>query len=212
MCGRFVLHHHIEDLLNHYGLVSHLDFRPTYNAAPSQMLPVVRNGEADRELVLCKWGLIPSWAKTVPANKPINARSETVAEKPYFRAAFKRRRCLVPVSGFYEWKRTGGPKVPHYFRLQEPGSFTFAGIWDRWAAGAEPVDTFAIITAAANDIMEPVHDRMPVILDPNQYDSWLEHGGTDLLQPYAGAMTCYPVSTRVNSTRNNGPELIEPTV
>ena len=210
MCGRFALHTLVGDLQQHFGLFGNLEFRPRYNVAPSTTSPIVRQGDAGPEMALCKWGLIPSWAKTLPANKPINARSETIAEKPYFHSAFKRRRCLVPANGYYEWKQDGPAKQPYYIRLAGAELFAFAGIWDRWEAGPKPLDTFAIITTAANDTTAPVHDRMPVILDPGQYGAWLKDGGTRMLMPFGGAMRAHLVSTRVNSPKNDGIELIEP--
>ncbi len=210
MCGRFVLHTLVGDLHNHFGLFSELDLRPRYNISPSQTVPIVRQQEGARELALCQWGLVPSWAKSLPATRPINARAETVAEKPFFRSAFKRRRCLIPANGYYEWKQRPGGKQPYYLRVADANLMAFAGIWDRWEHEGEIADTFAIITTRANETTAPVHDRMPVILDPGQYAVWLDTGGASLLTPYAGLMVSHPVSTRVNSPRNDGAELIEP--
>lgn len=210
MCGRFALHSLIEDLQQHFGLFDEVTFKPSYNVAPSLNLPVVRLGEEHRHMALCRWGLIPGWSNSLPKTRPINARAETVAAKPFFRNAFQRHRCLVPANGFYEWKRTPRGKEPFYFRLKDAALFSFAGLWDRWEGGGDPIDTFAIITTAANDAMRPVHDRMPVILDSDQYNRWLGSGGTDLLVPYAGEMTRHAISRRVNSPANDDERLIEP--
>lgn len=210
MCGRYALHSLIGDLRRHFGLFDELDFRPRYNIAPSLSVPIVRQGNAGKELTLCRWGFIPAWSKTLPRNQPINARAETVADKPFFRGAFRRRRCLVPANGFYEWKRAGKEKQPYYFRLKGADLLAFAGVWDRWQGGEQPVDTFAIITTGANDIMLPIHDRMPVILAPGQYNRWIDAGDAGVLVPYAGEMDCYPISRSVNSPAHEGRELIEP--
>ena len=210
MCGRYALHSLIGDLREHFGLFGELDFPPRYNIVPSLNLPVVRHGDGGRELALCQWGLIPAWSKTMPKNRPINARAETVAEKPFFRTAFRRRRCLVPANGFYEWQRNGTRKQPWYVRLKGAELFAFAGIWDSWDNSGQTLDTFAIITTGACETMRAIHDRMPVILDADQYGPWLEIGNPDLLAPYAGELAAYPVSTRVNSPANDSRGLIEP--
>lgn len=208
MCGRYALHSLIQDLQQHFGLFDSVDFKPRYNISPSLFLPVVRPQDGGVELALCQWGFIPGWLKSMPKNKSINARAESLADKPFFRSAFRLRRCLVPANGFYEWKRTGTQKQPYYIRLSDAELFSFAGIWDRWEGGGEPVETFAIITTDANEAMKPIHDRMPVILDPAQYERWLRSGGSDLLVPFAGPMQAFPVSRRVNSPANDGAELI----
>lgn len=210
MCGRYALHTLIGDLREHFGLFSDLDLPPRYNISPSYHVPIVRQGEKDRELALCNWGLIPSWSKSLPKTRPINARAETIAEKPYFRSPFKRRRCVVPANGFYEWKRTGKEKQPFYIKPADADLLGFAGVWDRWEQAGETMDTFAIITTSANDTMKPIHDRMPVILDPEQYELWFEVGGTDMLRPYAGKLVTYPISRRVNSPANDSRELLDP--
>lgn len=185
-------------------------FTETFNAAPSQSLPILRLGDAGPELALCRWGLVPSWAKTLPDTRPINARAETVADKPYFRSAFRRRRCLVPAGGYYEWQAGAHGKQPWFIHPAAAELFSFAGIWDRWEHGDTPLDSFAIITTTANPATAAIHQRMPVILDPGQHESWLQEGGTGMLVPYPGELACHPVSTRVNSPRNNAPDLIEP--
>lgn len=195
---------------------THFSWEPRYNAAPTQRMPVVRVFDGKRELVLLRWGLIPSWAKDPKiGNSLINARGETVHEKPAFRSAFKARRCLVPADGFYEWRKlSGGSKQPYRITMADSSPFAFAGLWERWDKGDEPLETFTIITTTANVLVAPIHDRMPVILDPADYDAWLESQDTTipmaLLQPYpAKRMSAYPVSTRVNSPRNDDAAVIE---
>lgn len=210
MCGRYALHSLVEDIQKHFGLFDDIRFQPGFNIAPSRMLPVARTGEGRHELALCAWGLAPRWARDNLKHKPINARAETVAQKPFFRDAYRRRRCLVPVNGFYEWRRSGTRKQPFYFHLPDAPLFSLAGIWDRRDTPDGPNDTFAIITTSANDVMKPVHDRMPVVLSRDNYDRWVDEGDADLLQPFTGAMECFPISTEVNSTSHDGPSLIKP--
>ena len=210
MCGRYTLHSLIGELQQHFGLFDGLDFRPSYNIAPSRQVPVVRTRDQARELALCQWGLVPHWVKGAPQQRPINARGETVAAKPFFRNAYRNRRCLIPANGFYEWKRDGARKQPWYFHLQDRDLFAFAGLWESWDGGGETLETCAIITTGANAIMRPVHDRMPVILDPDQYDGWLREGRKELIGPYAGALTCHPVGLRVNKPSNDDAALLEP--
>lgn len=218
MCGRYVTPD--QAAIERYWKVKGRDIaeplRARYNAAPTLMLPIIRGGE-DRELVALKWGLIPPWAKDPKEGARMNnARGETVAEKPSFRAAFKRRRCLVPMSGFYEWKATPAGKIPHYFTMLNAEQFAAAGIWEHWkGSDGQEIESYAIITTEANTIMAPVHDRMPVILPAEAIDAWLEPDNADieglreLLVPYpADEMQERAVSTRVNSSRNEGPELL----
>lgn len=190
---------------------------PTFNAAPSQELPVVLSEEeGERQLRLMRWGLIPRWRKPGQSSSiaPINARAETLLEKPMFRPLVKRHRCLVPATGFYEWQRVGDRKQPYHIHLDDDALFGFAGLWDEASDGTS---SFAIVTTAANELMAPLHDRMPVILRPEDEADWLSpdlddaHHAQSLLHPYrAEAMTAEPVSPKVNNARNNGPELIEP--
>lgn len=210
MCGRYALHSLVEDLRRHFGLFDGIEFQPRYNIAPSQRLPVVRFCAGRRQLTLSQWGFVPHWMKGTPKSRPINARAETAAAKPYFRTAMRRHRCLVPASGFYEWTRAKTPKQPWYFRLADAELMAFAGIWDDWEHDGARSASFAILTTAANDTLRPVHDRMPVILDPGQYGGWLEHGDPALLRPYTGRMSGWPVSRAVNATVNDGPELLAP--
>ena len=210
MCGRYAVHSLVGDLQKHFGLFDSLAFAPRFNAAPSQSLPIVRSEGDRRELALCQGGFVPHWMKSRPKTRPINARSETVAEKPFFRTSVRRRRCLIPANGFYEWARAGGTKQPWYFRLANAEIMAFAGLWDSWLHDGKAVETFAILTTTANDTLRPIHDRMPVILDPRHYDNWLDAADLALLQPYAGSMTGCPVASTVNSTANDGPGLLSP--
>lgn len=218
VCGRYVTPEQTE--IERYWKVKGRNIaepmRARYNAAPTQMMPIIRGGDS-RELVAMKWGLIPPWAKDPKEGARMNnARGETVAEKPSFRAAFKRRRCLVPMAGFYEWKTTPAGKIPHYFSMLNAEQFAVAGIWERWkGSDSTEIDSFAIITTEANAIMAPVHDRMPAILLSEGIDAWLDPKNVDgadlqqLLVPYpADEMHERVVSTRVNSARNEGAELL----
>ena len=223
MCGRYAIYGPVSranrDVIEFLG--EELAFQPTYNAAPTQNLPVLRaDAQGGHELTLLRWGLVPSWAKDPAIGaRMINARSETVAEKPAFRAAFRRRRCLVPMCGFYEWQKSGGRKVPHFVRLLNADIFAAAGLYEHWAGknGAGPIESYTILTTGANEMMRILHDRMPVILHERDYDAWLDPRNEDtgsldgLLRPFpAEEMRAYPVSTRVNNARNNEPALVEP--
>jgi len=226
MCGRYVTPGQAEIERGwHYGWPGNSPERDiariVYNAAPTQRLPVFRiHAERGPELVRLRWGLIPSWAKDAAIGaRMINARGETVAEKPAFRAAFRRRRCLVPMKGFYEWKKTASGKLPHYIYLKNADIFASAGLYEYWPGrdGAEPVESYTIITTEANDMMAKLHDRMPVILAEKDHAAWLdpknEGKGTlqALLKPYPpGEMLAYPVSTRVNNPKNDDQELLSP--
>jgi putative SOS response-associated peptidase YedK len=221
VCGRFAMHSSGDEIARLLDLAAVPLIPPRYNLAPTQPIFAVRtNQTGDREPALFRWGLIPSWADD-PAigNRMINARSETVADKPAFRHAFRKRRCLIPASGFNEWTPTGGKKQPYYIHLRDGQPFAFAGLWERWDRGAEPVESCTILTTAANDLMRPLHDRMPVILSPGDFATWLDPAAQEgeklapLLVPYHGEdMTAYPVSTVVNSPRNDDPRCIEPVV
>ena len=218
MCGRYRLSRRKQLVEEYFDSAPwDDDWNPRFNIAPTQLVPVIRQNpkEPVRELSLMRWGLIPSWAKdsSVTASM-INARSETASTKPAFRDALKSRRCLIPADGFYEWMRTGKAKQPYCFEVGEGELFALAGIWDRWK---EPsgnwVKTCSILTTTPNAVTAPVHDRMPVILDPDSYDVWLDPGMTDtgtasdLLKPYdARLMRCFAVSTRINSVVNDEEE------
>ncbi len=224
MCGRFSLTQNATDLAAIFQLSSVPQVVPRYNIAPTQpvaTLIATREAPAPHFHHL-RWGLIPSWAKDATiGHRLINARSETVAVKPSFRAAFKRRRCLVLADGFYEWRSPPHhqSKQPYHICLKERQPFAFAGLWEHWtdpASGSE-VQTCVILTTTANALMEPLHDRMPVILDPQNYKLWLnpdyDHAPTlqAMLQPYpAATMACYPVSSVVNKPQNDIPACLEP--
>jgi putative SOS response-associated peptidase YedK len=224
MCGRFTLHASPEQIAAQFDVGQPEMLADRYNIAPTQPVGIVRLDRAaeDREWSLVHWGLIPSWAKDPNmGGRMINARGETIAEKPSFRAALKRRRCLVPADGFYEWKRIGKSKQPYHIRLLDHELFAFAGLWEIWTGpdGSE-IQSCTVITTEANSLMQDLHDRMPVILSPDDYDQWLGNGKDadakeieqlrHLIRPYdAAAMEAYPVSTRVNSPMNEGRILIE---
>ena len=208
MCGRFVLSSDADQLADHYGLAGLPAFSGGYNIAPSAQVPIVRLG-SDKEAAVCHWGFIPHWVKE-PVLKPINARAETLAGKPYFRDAFKRRRCLVPANGYYEWRAAAGGKQPFFIRMAGAELFSFAALWSSWQGPDGLVESCVIITTSAREELADIHDRMPVIIAPDDYDAWLDAGGQDLLRPCAGEMEAYPVSTRVNSPRNQGEALIQP--
>jgi putative SOS response-associated peptidase YedK len=190
---------------------------PRFNIAPSQSVPVVRlTSEGERVVEFMRWGLIPYWTKAKPKNCPCNARAETVASSGMFKSAFERRRCLVPADGFYEWQGSKPPKQPYFIRRSDDRLFAFAGLWERWHPDkdAEPVDTVTIITTAPNAAVAPIHNRMPVILDEADYTKWLDstvpgEAVADLLCPSNADLKTTPISTAVNSVKNDGPELIE---
>jgi len=217
MCGRYELHSHPAALALAFGLDYPPEIRPRYNIAPMQDVPVIRMNQAGgRELAQMRWGLVPRWAKDPSIGaKMINARAETLTEKRAFRNALQRHRCLLPADGFYEWKPgNGGIKQPMHVGMADGAPFALAGLYDRWLTPeGDALDTCTIITARANAQLAAMHDRMPVIIAPETYERWLDVASDDigdLLLPFpANAMTWYPVSTRVNSVRNEGPELIE---
>jgi putative SOS response-associated peptidase YedK len=191
------------------------DLTPRYNVAPTQQIGVVRTADGQRELSFMQWGLVPRWAKDPKiGSQMINARAETAAEKPAFRDAFRKRRCLVVADGFYEWKKTGGKtKQPFYIRMKDHRPFGFAGLWERWGE----LESCTILTTRPNELCASVHDRMPVILSPNDYDQWLDQQVTDaaalqpLLDPYpSDEMAADPVGTHVNSVRNIDERCIAP--
>lgn len=219
MCGRFTLSYKTKELQMALGLPeSQLDWQPRYNIAPSQPIAAVLDGKT-KKIEFLKWGLVPGWAKDIEiGNRLINARSETIMEKPSFKNAFARRRCLILADGFYEWKKPamkGTSSQPYYFFLEDRMPFALAGIWEIWQSsdGSELWST-AIITCDANEIVKPVHERMPVILDKNQMFDWLEDRPqkdlVEMMQPYPeGKMKSYTVGKAVNSPFNDTPECIE---
>ena len=204
-----------------FGLDDVPELSPRFNIAPTQAVAAVRaRADGGRELVALTWGLIPSWSKDrTIGSRLINARAETVGEKPAFRAALRARRCLVLADGFYEWQKLGTRKQPHHIRMRDGRPFAFAGLWERWTpAEGDPVESCTIITTLPNEVVAPIHDRMPVILAPADLDRWLDPGVRDpaavaaLLRPYpAGDMTAYPVSLRVNSPGADDPSCVVPT-
>lgn len=190
---------------------------PQYNLGPQRLLPAIRAAEGGDEWAVLRWGLIPSWAKSPEiASQTFNARAETVAEKPAFRDAYRKRRCLIPVSGFYEWKRAGKSKQAYFIRMPDEPLFTLAGLWERWhPAGADVRETCTVVTTTPNILMADLHDRMPVIVSAEERDLWLHEGNPEVvhhvLRPFDPArMEAYPVSDFVNSVRNEGPECIAP--
>jgi putative SOS response-associated peptidase YedK len=217
MCGRYSITTPVESMQRTFGFAETPNLRPRYNLAPTQKAPVVRLGEdGRRHLASLRWGLVPSWAKEIAVgNTLINARAETLAEKPSFRGPLKARRCLVPADGFYEWRKAGTAKEPYRVALEDGGVFAFAGLWDRWApAGREPIESFTIVTTAANDLLRPIHDRMPVMLDPTTYDLWLTGPPREALAALSAPihprhLIAYRVGTRVNDPRNDEPACIE---
>lgn len=222
MCGRYFLHSDLDKLTELFGqLDGTITLSPRYNIAPTQPVPVVRaDAQGRRHIALVRWGLVPSWARE-PDTKysMINARAETVAEKPAFRSAFRYRRCLIPADGFYEWQKTlGGRKQPYCIRHAEDQPMALAGIWETWqAADGSELESCAILVTSANATVAPVHDRMPVIVDPSDFGSWLnrhlQHPDEleQFLQPApTDLLRLYPVNTRVNNPQNDSKELIEP--
>jgi putative SOS response-associated peptidase YedK len=192
------------------------DFAPRYNIAPTQKAPIVREDEDGRYLSLLRWGLIPHWAKdTAIGNRMINARAETLLEKPSFRKPFERQRCLVPAGGFYEWKKDGTHKQPYLIRRRDKAPIAFAGLYDRWVdlESRELVETFTIITTAANELVHPIHERMPLILSPANFDEWLvsDEPPVELLAtPETTDFEAVPVSSWVNSPKHDDARCMEP--
>ena len=221
MCGRYSLTVTPDELCRLFGIDNKLNLRPRFNVAPTQAAPVVRKTRGERKMDMLRWGLIPSWSKDAAiASKLINARGETVAEKPSFRSAYESRRCLVPVDGFYEWRTEGGKKQPFRIGFREGKPFAFAGLWESWTVPegledtGDTVETFTIVTTNANPKLVPIHHRMPVIVDPTDYELWLE-GGSDeanaVIKPFSqDDMAFYRVSTRVNNVRNDDEACVEP--
>ena len=214
MCGRFAFYSPSEAAAALFGASGSVELPPRYNIAPTQYVAAIRKGDDDtRELVTLRWGLVPFWAKD-PAigNRMINARAETVAEKPSYRNAYKHRRCLVLADGFYEWRKEGGGKTPYYISLADGQPFALAGLWENWTdkQTGESLQTTTVITADANDFMAPLHHRMPVILVAATANEWLA-GAKDLLDDVAAitpALRAWPVDRRVNNARNEGEDLI----
>jgi putative SOS response-associated peptidase YedK len=217
MCGRYVLTSPGEVIAEHFRLAEVPAYAPRYNIAPTQAALVVRETpDGAREAVFLRWGLVPFWAKEPSiGSRLINARAEGLVDKPAFRAAFRRRRCLVPADGFFEWRAAvGRRKQPYHVRLAAGGPFAMAGLWEQWRPpeGGDTIATFTIVTTAANEVLRPVHDRMPVLVAPADYDEWLSSPNPSaLLGPWAGTeLAIVPIGTRVNDVRNDDPAVLEP--
>lgn len=222
MCGRFTLRAPASVIAEQFALFETAPFTARFNIAPTQPVAAVRlaagHSEAGRELVSLRWGLIPSWAQD-PAigNRMINARSETVHEKPAYRTALKRRRCLIVADGFFEWQRTGRQKQPYFIHLRDDRPFAFAGLWESWeSADHSTVDSCTLLTTEPNELVEPIHNRMPVILSPGDYQDWLDPDVQSveplrrLFAPFSAAlMEAYPVSNHVNSPKHDDASCIE---
>ena len=219
MCGRFNLFAPPEEVAQIFGLNQIPRLEPRYNIAPSEEIPAVRSGRRPdtRELVRLRWGLVPSWADDPDVGfRTINARAETVRQKPSFKESFRTRRCLIPASGFYEWKAVGRQKQPFMARVRGSDLFAMAGLWDAWEGPDGVIQSCTIITTPANDLLAPVHDRMPLILDTADFGTWINttpsslKDAADLCVPFPGErMEIFPVSQLVNKIENDSPELVE---
>lgn len=222
MCGRFAFYSPREAVSELFEVEFPLALEPRFNIAPTQFVVTLRQkeGESDRysiEPVLLRWGLIPFWAKDPRiGNRLINARAESVDQKPAFRAAFRRRRCVILANGYYEWQRTDAGKVPYFISARDEQPFAMAGLWERWHDGGSSIETCTIITTAANSCTAELHHRMPAILSVDDTRGWLDHANESrenllsFLRPaHEDLLRCWTVSTAVNNARNEGPELIE---
>jgi putative SOS response-associated peptidase YedK len=221
MCGRYRLSRRKEILAEHFGAdFSEMDWEPRFNIAPTQPVPVVRRDQSGAlRASLMRWGLIPSWAADPSIGaRTINARAETAASKPSFREPLQRKRCLIPADGFYEWRRIAKKKQPFCFEVEDGAIFAFAGLWDRWRGlDGQGVESCTILTTTPNELLADVHDRMPVILAPQERDRWLDTSMQDAAAAVAlltafdsHRMRRYPVSTRVNAVANDDPECSAP--
>lgn len=221
MCGRFALYTSPIALAKKFQAENVPELQPSYNVAPSQTIPLIRNEQGRRLFAMARWGLIPSWAKDIKIGyNTINARAETVAEKPAFRSAFQHRRCLVPADGYFEWQEITGNKTkqPWYISLKSQEPMALAGLWEHWqGSDGSEIESCTIIVTLGNELMQPIHDRMPVILPPETWDTWLDATNTNtnkqglqtLLTQYpADEMMAWKVSTVVNSPRHNSEECI----
>ena len=218
MCGRYAVTSAPEAIRALFGYGERPDFPPRYNIAPSQPIAIVRLVDGKRSFALVRWGLLPSWVKDPNNfNLQINARGESLTEKPAFKAAVKRRRCLIPADGFYDWKALGGRKQPYYVRAKSGGPLAFAGLWETWTGpNGEELETATIVTTRANRMLAEIHDRMPVIVPPEAFDLWLDCANVDaetaavLIAPAPeNLLEAYEVSPGVNRTANDNPQLIE---
>jgi putative SOS response-associated peptidase YedK len=221
MCCRFLLlQQHFRELLEKLGLDDAPEFLTRYNIAPGSLIPAVRTRPrtAKRETVALRWGLVHAWAQRDDGAKLVNARAETVAEKPSFRDALRQRRCVIPASGFYEWEHRGQARLPWLFRRRDEQPFGFAGLWESWRApdGAQ-LETCTFVTTTPNELMRPIHDRMPVMLSPGEFDLWLDPGINDparimplLHPPVAAGLQACRVSRRVGNVRYEAPDCLAP--
>lgn len=218
MCGRFAICISATELAKLFNLTHVEDMAPRYNVAPSQKIPAVRIGRDGRQLNYLLWGLVPHMTKETPRTTLyINVRSETATKKPTFKEAFAFRRCLLPASGFYEWKKFSRGKQPYYFKHPDDRPLALGGLWDRWQnPSGEAVESCAILTTAANETVRPLHHRMPVIIEPEDFTDWLDPATepkqlAPVLAPYPAAnLMSYPVNRLVNRVQNDGPECIQP--
>jgi putative SOS response-associated peptidase YedK len=220
MCGRFAQINPTEDLINIFEVTDSFPLQPRYNISPTQDVAVVRATDYDRQLAILRWGLIPGWAKDLSIGyKTFNARSETVSTKPSFKVAFNSRRCLIPASGFYEWDKIGKSRQPYYISRSDGQPIAFAGLWEKWIDRqiGEAIESCTILTTSANQTVGRIHDRMPVILEPDDYGLWLDHKVqhgeelSDLFRPAAeNILRIVPVSTYVNKAGRQGPECVAP--
>ena len=221
MCTRYLLKEaHYRAIMDRLGIAAPAEFLTRYNIAPGSTIPIARTAPKSlaRETTTLRWGLVPAWAKADEGTRLVNARIETVAEKPSFRSALKQRRCLIPASGFYEWETRGGEKYPWLFRRRDEQPFVFAGLWDSWLAPDGTIlESCAFITTEPNELMRPIHDRMPVMLSPEEYDAWLDPGISDpdrlaplLKTPTAAEMSAIAVNRRVGNVRYDAPDCLEP--
>lgn len=213
MCGRYALTSSPAIIAERFHLLWTPEIAPHYNIAPGQAILVVRETGQGRELAFLKWGLIPSWAKEASIGmRLINARGETLADKPAFRNAYRQRRCLIPADAFYEWKPVAGRKQPYCIRLRDEGPFGMAGLWEHWKdSTGQTVESCTIITVDANALIAELHDRMPLIVAPDDYDAWLRAASKELPPAVpAQAMRTYPVSPLVSNARNDVPACLDP--
>ena len=220
VCGRITQDLDLRTLFAMYGLspaLPALNLAPRYNGCPTQEFVACRSGREGPTLAKLRWGLVPLWAKDLKMGaRMINARCETVHEKPAFRSAFRRRRCAIPVNGWFEWRRDGGEKQPYWIRPENAEAVSLAGLWERWEKGEEPVETFTILTTAASRELADIHDRQPVIIDESEVDAWLDPASPfeRLLEmaraAFPGPFDRWRVSRAVNNSRNDAPELVRP--
>ncbi len=216
MCGRFAFYSPSEATAALFGVDSATAVEPRHNIAPTQFIAAIRRDEEKHnQLIMLRWGLVPSWAKDPSiGNRMINARAETIAEKPSFRTAYRKRRCLILADGFYEWHTENEVKIPYFISLKNGSSFAFAGLWEHWQSKTtdESLQTTTIVTTAANDFLSQLHHRMPILLLPGNADRWLdgEMGLLDEMTANAPDLQAWPVDRLVNNARNESPDLIIP--